>query len=208
MPANILAILKNPISSKDIENLLKVSGVIFDYEIPRFSPASFTISTSSYQRIAKIDGAPLSVANLDYRGIQRGAIQLTPLKDEEAEVSKVFEILYNLISNSNLSDRVDFYELFISFTKNEPMIWPKAEVPKLKSMVNPQHFGMRIFEGQIGSADIRTQLWKQITIEPMVENPSIIIVNAIYRIREYKEQIVNEVYSDIKTLLEYLKKKG
>ena len=66
-------------------------------------------------------------------------------------------------------------------------------------------FGLRIFEGDLTDQDIRIQPWKQINIEPVVQDPTKLTITMIFRNEHLEKNIISKGYEDLEKLLNFLK---
>ena len=64
---------------------------------------------------------------------------------------------------------------------------------------------MRIVDDEIPEDDIRTQSWKQINIEPIVQDPTKLSITMIFRDESLEDKKISEGFADIEKLLNYLK---
>ena len=114
--------------------------------------------------------------------------------------------LDELISKTGIKERVMLYEIYVNFIRDrKENTMKKVILPELKTIKDPRLFGLRIFEGDLADQDIRTQHWKQINIEPIVQDPTKLGITMIFRSEHLQKNIISEGLEDVDKLLNYPK---
>lgn len=211
MTAYISAILKDKITNEDVTNIIsKEAGLKPDYLIPSMYSQGFGVTfgtQGNLKKIGDLKNCAVMVANLVVKTGEVGIIQLTPKKAEtEHEMEILMSEMDDLIFKTEIKERVISYELYVNFIKDgKDAIQRKIILPELKTMEKPMSFGLRIFEGDLTDQDIRIQPWKQINIEPVVQDPTKLTITMIFRNKHLEKNIISKGYEDLEKLLNFLK---
>lgn len=211
MSGYISAILKDKLTNEDITKIIsKYDAFKPDYMIPGIFTIGFSASfgmPGNLKKIGDLKNNTVMVANLSAKSGERGIIQLAPKNSEtphEFEVS--MSELDNLLSKTGIKERLLYHEIYVNFVRERKEFkQTKEKLPNLKTIKNPRSFGLRIFEGELPDDDIRTQPWKQINIEPVVQDPTKLSITIIFRNENLEQSIISNGYEDVDKLLDYLK---
>ncbi|MCL4334469.1 MAG: hypothetical protein M1424_07405 [Candidatus Thermoplasmatota archaeon] len=204
-------ILKKPISNHELYsiNSIEIPGlkpVEILQPVPLFlSSGVMAQRGSAFLTVAQGEGWQLGVANLSYNpDIVRGAFQISKSETEPKEIGIAITRVVDVVNKLNLGKDLLFHEISINKTlEKRPINKNKLKGEKLKTLQNPIRFGLRIFEGEIDTKDIRSIPWKEVRIEPSIQNPQNSIVFFVYRRgSKINQDDLDNVLADIDLLVQ------
>ena len=211
MSGYISAILKDQITNEDVTNIiLNSEGFKPDYQIPNGVSFSFSASFNmpgNLKKIGDLKNSSVMISNLSLKSGVMGIIQLIPRKSETPDAFVISKSeLDDLILKMKIKERVFSYDVYVNLVRDGKGVHQRKEkIPELLTIKKPRSFGLRIVNDEIPEDDIRTQLWKQINIEPIVQDPTKLSITMIFRDESLEDKIISEGFADIEKLLNYLK---
>ncbi|MCW6169185.1 MAG: hypothetical protein LVQ96_05605 [Thermoplasmatales archaeon] len=211
MSGNITVILNNKLTNEDVTAIIMIEGSFkADYQIPTLLVPGLGTPLNiqaGFRKIGEIENNTVTVGNITYRSGEKGVIQFTVRKgDDPKEFENAVNMINELIAKAGLKERVFAYELYLNLVEEGNQLREKRiKLPKLETMSDPKLFGLRIFDAILSEDDIRSQPWKQINIEPLIQDPTKISITMTYRMIYFENSIISKAFLDAEKLMNYLK---
>lgn len=203
---SVMAVFSEPLKLADIMRKMSESGQEMIEPLPTQSltnPRMIMLGLSMPGiKLTRILDTDLNAYNLQYpsqlRGIFTFRVQNVPLN---VKIDPHFEGLVDTIKKLGYEDKLFFYEIVINLEAEfVSFVNMKNLFPDLLTIANPKLYSLRLFDGNITDKDPREELWSELQVEPIINNPKRVVVNAIYRKNKYDNRLIDNIFQDIQKI--------
>lgn len=207
---SVMAVLSEPLKLGDLLFKMKEVGIEANEALPTqilSNPRMIMFNVSGPGiKLTRVLDVDLMAYNLQYpsqlSGILTFKVQNVPI---ETRPEPHFQFLTDIVKKLGYEDKLLFFEIVINFEADfVSFVDVKNLFSDLSTMMEPKLFSLRLFDGKITDKDPREELWNEIQVEPIINNPRKVVVNAIYRKSGYKESLFDDIFGDIQKIFSKL----
>ncbi len=142
----------------------------------------------------------LKIYNLNYGDSKKGIFQVNIPQINIKKAKEVYKTLNEIIVDKFSFKDVFAYEINITMTVDFDGYQKYNK--KLKTIKNPKMRSIKIINGNINeNEDLRKQYINEIDVEQNTDNPGKSIVHAVYRKKEFDENAIEYILSDITSII-------